>query len=565
MRFIVSPLFALGLALAVAIILAAAIVLLLRRYKNVRQRLGIRIALLILLTGPAVFFALIFLNAVYSSTIGQPAPLWTHLIQLALIVLGTPLLLGLLAARYVTRPLSEFTRAIASIKDNDYRLRLQKSGVYEFDRVFVEFNELFERLSEEEALRKNLISDTSHELNTPITSLIGQLEGMKEGVIKKDAAHLDVLLGEANRLRDTAERLVEYARLQSHTLQMHITEVDLAALLAELGREYANELQKAHMEMLTRLAVKTIRADRMLLKRLLANLIINAIYYSGGSAITVSYDGKVLAVADNGRGVPQESLNHLFERFYRVDASRSRHTGGLGLGLAIVQEIAQAHDWRLTAHNGKPGLILAMEPSFIQNSHAPALLGNMKKTSISSPAQHFSSFREITPWIAIALIALGLTFFTYTAVQQDYRMSANDPQVQMAQDAASAWNNGASPSSLVLPKKVDMGSSLAPFTIIVDKNGHVLASDGQLNGMTPLPPLSVFSGVAENGERRFTWQTDGGLRFAAVVEPTPNGAVLTARSLKEAESREQILTWMAGLTLLGVVGVLVLAYLVIAR
>jgi hypothetical protein len=167
------------------------------------------------------------------------------------------------------------------------------------------------------------------------------------------------------------------------------------------------------------------------------------------------------------------------------------------------------------------------------------MLKNMK----SSPLAH---------WLSLMMISIGLVSFAWVAVQQDYRMTANDPQIQIAEDGATSLNHGASPVSLVATQKTDMAASVAPFVIVVDKNMNVLASGAQLNGQTVLPPSGVFSDAAAKGELRFTWQTEGGYRFATVVDPSSNGDfVVSARSLREVEAREDKLSYMAAATLVG--------------
>lgn len=147
------------------------------------------------------------------------------------------------------------------------------------------------------------------------------------------------------------------------------------------------------------------------------------------------------------------------------------------------------------------------------------------------------------------IVGVGLVIFVYVAVQQDYRMSANDPQIQIAEDGVATLARGGTSTSLVPTAKIDVSASLAPFTIVVDKNMTILASSGELDGRTPLPPKGVFLDAASKGERRFTWQTEGGYRFATVVAPAPNGDfVISARSLREVEKREDALTYMAAAT-----------------
>jgi hypothetical protein len=166
-------------------------------------------------------------------------------------------------------------------------------------------------------------------------------------------------------------------------------------------------------------------------------------------------------------------------------------------------------------------------------------------------------------WLPYFVMSVALTTLVYTAVQQEYRQNANDPQVQIAEDAAAALDAGAAPSSLVPTQKVDQRSSLAPFLIITDANRNVLANSGQLDGDTVLPPAGSFE-VAKRGigkdstinhENRITWQPNDQVRDAAVIVyhsggPNP-GYVIAARSLREVEVREGRLTDITGVTFAG--------------
>lgn len=104
-----------------------------------------------------------------------------------------------------------------------------------------------------------------------------------------------------------------------------------------------------------------ISAHKQSLDHILTNLIQNALRYSGGETITITAHKKRLVIADDGKGVPSDSLPYLFERFYRVDPSRSRETGGLGLGLAIVRELAQRQGWQIHAEDNRPGLKIVID------------------------------------------------------------------------------------------------------------------------------------------------------------------------------------------------------------
>jgi len=147
-------------------------------------------------------------------------------------------------------------------------------------------------------------------------------------------------------------------------------------------------------------------------------------------------------------------------------------------------------------------------------------------------------------WLLVAIVVTGLIGLLYAVVQQDIRQGANDPQIQMAEDAASKLANGESVQNVVPSEKVDIATSLAPYLIIFDANGNPLASSAQLNGQTPTIPSGVFDSVRQNGEDRITWQPQTGVRCAIVVTqfkgPT-TGFVVAGRSLREVEKREDSL------------------------
>jgi len=144
----------------------------------------------------------------------------------------------------------------------------------------------------------------------------------------------------------------------------------------------------------------------------------------------------------------------------------------------------------------------------------------------------------------------------YIIVQQNYRMSANDPQIQMSEDAARALNTGAEPASLVNGNKIDIAQSLAPFMVIYNLAGKPVASSGYLNGQMPNLPPGVFEYVKNHGEDRITWQPGAGVRNAAVINKYDQGFVMAGRSLREIENRIDNLTKQAGLAWFGILAAL---------
>ena len=147
--------------------------------------------------------------------------------------------------------------------------------------------------------------------------------------------------------------------------------------------------------------------------------------------------------------------------------------------------------------------------------------------------------------VACLLHAVGL--------QQVLRQGADDPQTQIAEDAARALNAGAVPATLVTTSKVDVALSLAPFMAVYDRSGAVLATDGTLDGSAPRPPIGVIETARSAGIDKVTWQPRPGVRIATVVVPWSGGTVLAGRSLRIVEERVSqlrvlvVVAWLAGL------------------
>jgi signal transduction histidine kinase len=345
-------------SLIVTATLAALIGIFKRHWFN---RLSTRIIALILVSGPltAFLFSSSTRVLIHFDILNRPgSPLVTALS--VLITLGTPTLLGLLAAYFVWRPLRHFSDTITSLKQSDYKVQLNPTGISEFDEVFSEFNDLIRRLQHEEKLRKDLVSDTSHELNTPLTTMIGQLTAMQEGKYALTKERVAVLKEQAERLVDLVQQLDTYtkARVPDPDKAKNIR---LRQFCEELIDHFSIELKQKDISAKLGIAEDyVIHASSHALEQILVNLIQNALRYSEATALTVTATADTLTFSDNGKGVPSESLPYLFERFYRVDKSRNRTTGGLGLGLAIVKELAEEQGWHIYAKQAHPGVTFVL-------------------------------------------------------------------------------------------------------------------------------------------------------------------------------------------------------------
>jgi hypothetical protein len=166
-------------------------------------------------------------------------------------------------------------------------------------------------------------------------------------------------------------------------------------------------------------------------------------------------------------------------------------------------------------------------------------------------------------WLPLAVVGVMLCGVIYVVAQQGLRISANDPQIQMAQDTAAALAHGETAASLMpaTPSSVEISQSLAPFLMIFSDSGEPLASSARLHGQMPAVPAGLLDYVRQHGEDRVTWQPESGVRMAAVIVVVPGGPggfVLAGRSLLEVEKRESLAQLLSGLgALVTLVGSLV--------
>jgi hypothetical protein len=189
----------------------------------------------------------------------------------------------------------------------------------------------------------------------------------------------------------------------------------------------------------------------------------------------------------------------------------------------------------------------------------------MLRDTFARPALIFNA-------LVLAGISTGVALALYAIPQQVLRQGLNDPQLQLAGDLTARLEQGIAPAEAVPAGSVDMARSLAPFVIAYDDEGRPLASQAHLNGKTPTPPSGVFDYVRQHGEERVSWQPilgrDHGVRIAAVVQrvngPHP-GFVLAGRNMREVEAREEQVEHMAGLTWIGMLGVIVAGTAVFGR
>jgi signal transduction histidine kinase len=248
---------------------------------------------------------------------------------------------------WIARPVSDLASATARIARGDYSGRVP-AAQGEIGELAASFNDMAAALEATEQRRRDLIGDVAHELRTPIASVRGYVAGLEAGIFSPGPDAWRVLDEQTDRLARLVDDLALLWQADSHDLRLDLETLDAASLLLdarERHRKFAAERGIAlTAEQLTPLAV---RADRVRVAQVLDTLVGNALRYTpvGGSvALVVDVDGPMVAlsVADDGPGLTAAQAAHVFDRFYRTDASRSRDAGGSGLGLAISRSLAEA-------------------------------------------------------------------------------------------------------------------------------------------------------------------------------------------------------------------------------
>ena len=197
-------------------------------------------------------------------------------------------------------------------------------------------------------MRKEFVADVSHELKTPITSIMGYADTLLEGEYDKETQNkfLGVIATEARRMAQLVTDLLTLSRYDSKKIKKEETEFDLGDLVKKCQEKLKFEIEKKkhNMECFVTASVPPVQADKYGIERVVLNILSNAIKYTPENGTIKVYVGFVyndayIKVIDNGIGIPQEDLGRIFERFYRVDKARTREMGGTGLGLSIAKEI----------------------------------------------------------------------------------------------------------------------------------------------------------------------------------------------------------------------------------
>lgn len=279
----------------------------------------------------------------------------------------------LLITRRITKDMGYISNCISNIAAGEMGVRI--TGINrddEIGEIVLQVNHMsdeIERLmkSEREALQanKDMIACVAHDLRTPLTSIIGYLQlatDTEKYELEERQKYACIAMRKANRMQGLIEELFSYTKLMSGEISLHRSSIDIVKLVEQMTEEFYPLFMENNLEYSLKQNVYSLvmEVDGELIARAVSNLISNAVKYGkDGKTVYIEierYEKELqIRVTNFGLVIPEESLEHIFDKFYRVENSRSSQTGGTGLGLNIAQEIAILHGGKITVKSGIKG------------------------------------------------------------------------------------------------------------------------------------------------------------------------------------------------------------------
>jgi signal transduction histidine kinase len=326
-----------------------------------------------LLVGTAVFNKDYFLNK-YGMDIMHPvgyqgAMVANFIFAMVVILIITGVILSIWLYRGIITPINNLTRATRNIRDGNLNFELgTKQGVEEVDELCEAFEEMRARLKEanEEKVEfdrqnRELISNISHDLRTPITAVKGYCEGLIDGVAdtpEKQRRYVRTIYNKANEMDHLINELSFYSKITTNRMPYAFDQVDVKSFFDDAADEYRDELQSKNVSFSYSNTVKPgvkIIADVEQIQRVMNNIVGNSLKYMDKDEKKIRLcvqdinDEIQVEITDNGMGIDKKNIARIFDRFYRTDSSRNSSRGGSGIGLSIVKKIIEDHGGRVWA------------------------------------------------------------------------------------------------------------------------------------------------------------------------------------------------------------------------
>ena len=269
--------------------------------------------------------------------------------SIVIVMVLITIFIAILISNNISKPVEVVSNMANLIGDGDYDNKIDyDSNIVEIDVLIKSINNLSAKLEEQENLRKRLTTDISHELRTPLTSIQTHLEAMIDGIWEPDTERLNSVNEEVIRLTNLVNQLQNLAKFDSEKSKLNLAKVNVKNLIMNVVYNNQGKALEKNINIECDLESIDSYLDKDKISQVIVNLLSNAIRYTnnGGKIFISSYkenNNLKIQFKDNGIGIPKENIKYIFERFYRVDESRSKNTGGIGVGLTIVKSIIDLH------------------------------------------------------------------------------------------------------------------------------------------------------------------------------------------------------------------------------
>ena len=260
----------------------------------------------------------------------------------------------------MVKPLRQMSMAAKQFGKGDFSVRVSTTGNDEIKELAAAFNNMAESLSASETTRKSFVANVSHELKTPMTTIAGFIDGILDGTIasEKQNHYLHIVSDEIKRLSRLVRSMLNLSRIDSGELKLNYQQFDLLDVLVNVIITFEQEIDHKNVDIrgLDMITPKPVYGDKDLLHQVIYNLVENAVKFTneGGYIefeIIEDVERTVFIIRNSGMGISSSEIEHVFERFYKTDKSRSKDKKGLGLGLYLVRSIIRLHGGDITARS----------------------------------------------------------------------------------------------------------------------------------------------------------------------------------------------------------------------
>ncbi len=274
-------------------------------------------------------------------------------IYISLIMIVLSLIMAILLSFHISKPIIKINNTAKKISEGDYNIEFDNSGYREISEMSDTLNYTVNELTKSELLQRELIANVSHDLRTPLTMITAYAEIMRDLPGENTQENIQIIIDEAKRLTSLVNDLLDISKLQAGVDSADMKEYNLTAGIKSVMERYAKLVEQDGYKIIFEYdeAEVCVKADEFKIYQVLYNLVNNAVNYTGeDKKVTVRQlvNGGIvrIEVADTGDGIPQEQINNVWDRYYKIDKTHKRAIMGTGLGLSIVKNILKLHDAR---------------------------------------------------------------------------------------------------------------------------------------------------------------------------------------------------------------------------